>query len=116
MRKIYLLFIFVGLICFSFTTGIQAQISAYTNTKTKSQEDIAGLQVYQSPATRDVLYITSDSQHTKTVRIFNVLGKLMLFKVLIGKELDISTFPPGVYILKVTEDKTHQKTLKLILE
>ncbi|MBQ0734641.1 T9SS type A sorting domain-containing protein [Aquimarina celericrescens] len=116
MRKIYLLITFVGLICFSFTTGIQAQISTSQNSETKAQQDIAGLQVYQSPATRDILYITSDLQRTKTVRIFNVLGKQMLFKVLIGKELDISTFPPGVYILKVTEGKNHQKTLKLILE
>ncbi|WP_109302328.1 T9SS type A sorting domain-containing protein [Aquimarina sp. AU474] len=115
MKKIYLLLTFVGLICLSFTSGMQAQPNTPPRQETKALQKIDGLRVFPNPATGDILYITSDLQLTKTVKIFTVLGKQVLFKVLIGKELNISNLNPGVYVIKITEGNS-QDTLKLIIE
>ncbi len=115
MKKIYLLFIFIGLICFSFSSGIQAQ----SNTSEKQEPkdiQIDGFRMFPNPAPAgSVLYITSDLGLTKTVTIYNVLGKRLRFKVLIGKELDISQLKTGIYIINVKELET-QVTRKLIIK
>ncbi len=115
MKKIYLLLTFVGLVCLSFTSGIQAQSNTPQRQESKALQKIDGLRVFPNPATGDILYITSDLQLTKTVKIFTVLGKQVLFKVLIGKELNISNLNPGVYVIKIAEGN-NQDTLKLIIE
>ncbi|AXT62253.1 T9SS C-terminal target domain-containing protein [Aquimarina sp. AD10] len=115
MKKIYLLIIFVALLCFSFTTGIQAQANQPQNPASKNLDKIPGLRIFPNPATGDVIYITSDKQLTKTVKIYTVLGKQAVFKVLIGKELDISDLNEGVYVIKITEGQ-REATRKLIIE
>ena len=115
MRKIYLLIIFIGLVCFSFTSGIQAQSNPSQKQESKDLK-IEGFRIYPNPAPEgSVLYITSHMELTKTVKIYNVLGKQVLFKVLTGKELDISRLKAGVYIIKVTESDS-ESTQKLIIQ
>ncbi|WP_103864180.1 T9SS type A sorting domain-containing protein [Aquimarina sp. I32.4] len=104
MRKIYLLFMFIGFVCLSFTTGIQAQSDIAERQQAKDAK-IEGLSVFPNPANGDVLYITSTKNLTKTVSIFTVLGEKILFKVLIGRELDISSLPPAVYVIRIQEGK-----------
>ncbi|GAA4273423.1 T9SS type A sorting domain-containing protein [Aquimarina gracilis] len=103
MKKIYLLVIFIGLACFSFTSGIQAQVSTTQKQEKIVQHKIDGLRVFQNPAARNVLYITSAKQLTKTVTIYTVLGKKVMFEVLFGTELDISSLNAGVYVAKIKE-------------
>ncbi len=78
---------------------------------------IEGLSIYPNPVTdgKGRIYITSAKRHTKTVRIYNVLGKQVLVATLIGKELDISRLNKGVYILKITENNISE-TRKLIIK
>ncbi len=115
MKKIYLLFICLGLIGFSFTSGIQAQSNSYEK-QDSGEIKIEGLSIYPNPAPAgSVLYITSDLELTKTVTIFSALGEKVLFKVLIGKELDISRLNRGVYVIKVKEGKI-TATKKLIIQ
>ncbi|WP_167571962.1 T9SS type A sorting domain-containing protein [Aquimarina algiphila] len=112
MKKIYLLFIFIGLICFSFTPGIQAQ-SGSLDRQQSSDTKIKGLRISPNPASGNTLYITSDKNLTKTITIFTTLIRKVEFKVLIGKELDISSLPPGIYIMRIKEeDKT--STVKFV--
>ncbi len=114
MKKIYLLFICISLICFSFSSGIQAQSS--TPEQEPSSIKIEGISIYPNPAPAgSKIYITSDLELTKTVKIYTVLGKQVFFKVLIGKELDISHLNRGVYIIKIME-ANRQATKKLIIE
>lgn len=114
MKKIYLLLIFIGLICFSFTPGIQAQSNTAERQELKSGK-IDGISIFPNPAPAgSVLYITSTKNLTKTVSIFTVLGEKVMFKVLIGKELDISHLNPGVYVIKITEGQS-KCTKKLII-
>ncbi len=103
MKKIYLLFICIGLVCFSFTSGIQAQISTSLEQEKIVQHKIDGLRVFQNPAVRNVLYITSTKELTKTVTIYTVLGKRVMFEVLFGTELNISNLNAGVYVAKIKE-------------
>ena len=99
MKKIYLLLIFINVFVLSFSTGAQAQSSFEIN----DQEEIS---VFPNPVTGDVLNITSKSGKSITCRVFNVLGKTVLFKVITtGEQLDISALPPGVYVLKIKSGK-----------
>ncbi|MEW7289895.1 T9SS type A sorting domain-containing protein [Aquimarina sp. 2304DJ70-9] len=115
MKKIYLLFIFIGLVCLSFSSGIQAQSNTVQKQDSKDIK-IEQLRIFPNPMSEgSVLYITSKLGLTKQVSIYSVLGKRIHFKVLVGKKLDISHLKSGVYIVKVKEgDK--EATKKLIIK
>ncbi len=116
MKKIYLLFIFICMICFSFTSGIQAQVNTIDKQDSKSLTKIDGLRLFPNPAPAgSVLYITSDLGLTKTVTIYTVLGRKVFFKVLIGKKLDLTGLNSGVYVIKIKEGNK-VATKKLILD
>ncbi len=112
MKKIYLLFMFIGVVCFSFAPGIQAQSGSFEKQQ-PGDTKIKGLSISPNPANGNTLYITSDKNLTKTVTIFTVLSQKVMFKVLIGEELDISSLPPAIYIIRIKEkDKT--STVKFV--
>lgn len=69
---------------------------------------------YPNPVSNGKIYITSKTTLEKDIIIFDVLGKKVLQSTITAKELNISTIPPGVYIIKITEgDAT--TTRKLII-
>ncbi|WP_062061605.1 T9SS type A sorting domain-containing protein [Aquimarina longa] len=103
MKKIYLLILFIGIVSFSSTSGVQAQSNSIKKQDTKDIK-IEDLSIFPNPANGDILYITSNKNLTKTVSIFTVLGEKIMFKVLIGKELNISSLPPAVYVLRIKEE------------
>jgi Secretion system C-terminal sorting domain len=81
---------------------------------TKQFDGISGLSIYPNPA-KNILNITSDSFETKTVSIYNVLGKVVLTANVTNAPLNIANLAKGVYVVKVTEaDKT--ATRKLVIE
>ncbi|MFC5048056.1 T9SS type A sorting domain-containing protein [Aquimarina hainanensis] len=104
MKKIYLLLIFTCIMALSFTPGVKAQ-APHAEKDLAAEISIRGLRIYPNPASANEgkLYITSASAKTKTITIFNVLGKKVLFKVLVEKVLDISPLNTGVYIIQVKE-------------
>jgi len=74
--------------------------------------DVLGF--YPNPVSNGKIYITSKTTLEKEILIFDVLGKKVLQTTLTSKELNISTIPPGVYIIKISEgDAT--ATRKLII-
>jgi hypothetical protein len=76
---------------------------------------IAGLKVYPNPVKGGNLYITSDSNETKAVAIYNVLGKQVLTASVNDAPINVSNLSAGVYIVKITEaGKTASK--KLVIE
>ncbi|WP_103069381.1 T9SS type A sorting domain-containing protein [Aquimarina sediminis] len=112
MKKIYLLLILIGFACFSSTLGVQAQSNTAERQQSKNVK-IDGLSIFPNPANGDILNITSTKNLTKTVSVFTVLGEKVMFKVLIGKQLNISSLPPAVYVVRIKEgDNT--ATLKLL--
>ncbi len=81
------------------------------------QQNIEGLSIYPNPVNngKQFINIISKRNLTKEVQIFNVLGKQIFKKVLLGKELNISKLGTGVYILKITEEKISE-TRKLVIK
>jgi len=79
-----------------------------------NQNSIAGLSVYPNPVTNGNLYITSDSNATKAVVIYDVLGKMVVKTTITDQAVNVSNLKGGVYIVKITEDgKT--ATRKLVI-
>lgn len=77
--------------------------------------DIDGLKVFPNPVKDGNLYITSDKNETKTVVIFDVLGKQVVNTTVNSQPLNVSNLNAGVYIVKITEaGKTATK--KLVIE
>ncbi|MFH4966840.1 T9SS type A sorting domain-containing protein [Gaetbulibacter sp. M240] len=71
-----------------------------------SQEKIEGLTIYPNPVNygQNTVYITSRYNASKTVAIFNVLGKQIAAHRLSGKTLDVTNLSKGVYVLKISEN------------
>jgi hypothetical protein len=89
-------------------------LGSYTNLANKSF-DIAGLKVYPNPVKGGNLYITSNSNETKAVAIYNVLGKQVLTANVNDAPINVAHLSAGVYIVKITEaGKTATK--KLVIE
>lgn len=81
--------------------------------KTAQYDAIAGLKVYPNPVTGGTLYIDSNSSASKSVVIYDVIGKQVL-KANTTNSVNVSTLTGGVYVLKITEDgKT--ATRKLVI-
>lgn len=73
-----------------------------------------GLGFYPNPVSNGKIYITSKTGLDKEVVIFDVLGKKVLQTSISSRELNITSIPPGVYIIKISEgDST--ATRKLII-
>jgi hypothetical protein len=79
-----------------------------------TQNSISGLKVYPNPVTNGNLFITSDSNETKSVAVYDVLGKQVLRTVVTNQPINVSSLNSGVYIVKITEEgKT--ATRKLVI-
>ena len=73
-------------------------------TKNITNETIEGLNLYPNPVSNGKLYITTSRNLSKTIEIFDVLGKKLYNTELAGTALDISRLNVGVYIIKITEN------------
>ena len=69
---------------------------------------------YPNPVSNGKIYITSKTSLDKEILIFDVLGKKVLQTTISSRELSITSIPPGVYIIKITEGDT-TATRKLIV-
>jgi len=80
-----------------------------------AQNDIAGLQIYPNPVSNGNLFITSAANDTKSVVIYDVLGKKVIDTTVNGQAINVSALNSGVYVVKVTEaGKT--ATRKLVIK
>ena len=78
------------------------------------RNDISGLSIYPNPVVNGNLYITTASNNTKSVVIYDVLGKVVLKAVVNEQPVNVGNLNGGVYVVKVTEDgKT--ATRKLVI-
>lgn len=98
---------------FLFSLGAAAQENK--GVSASSKETIEGLNIYPNPATSDRIYITSKLAQSKEVEIYDVLGKKILQTTLTGKELNITSLTPGVYVIKIKEGEA-TATRKLIVK
>jgi hypothetical protein len=104
MKKIY----FILLLGFSLATYAQDD-ALITNSKNAK---ISGFKLYPNPAAADIVYVTTEQNAVKQIRIFDVFGELILTDRISSKALDISRLSPGVYMVQVIEnDKSINRKL-----
>lgn len=75
---------------------------------------IAGLKIYPNPVVNGALTITSNSDETKFVTIYNMLGKQVLETMVSNQPINVSNLSRGVYVLKIIEEEKIA-TKKLII-
>lgn len=69
-----------------------------------ANNQIAGLKMFPNPNTGDVLNITTTANATKSVAIFDVLGKQVVNTTTANSTVNVSGLTAGVYIVKITEE------------
>ena len=79
--------------------------------KTQASE---ALGFYPNPVNNGKIYITSKNTLEREILIFDVLGKKVFQTTTATKEINISSIPPGVYLIKIKEAET-TATRKLIV-
>jgi Lamin Tail Domain len=99
-----------------FTTGTPAPRNNATPTNAcalaTKQNTISGLKVYTS---NNNLYVTSDSNDTKSIMVYNILGKNVVNTKVTNQAINVADLSSGIYIVKVTENgKT--STVKVVLQ
>jgi Secretion system C-terminal sorting domain len=74
---------------------------------------IIGLSLFPNPVNGDVLYVASSNDVSKSVTIFDILGKQVINTTVSNNgTIDVSALTAGVYMIKVTEEgKTATKKL-----
>ena len=76
--------------------------------------NIEGLTIFPNPVNNGKVYIYTKNNYTKSIEIFDVLGKKVMSQVLYDRELNIVDLKSGVYILKIKEGKI-SVTRKLVV-
>ncbi|MGB5203536.1 T9SS type A sorting domain-containing protein [Eudoraea sp.] len=103
MKKFYLVFFFLFI---SFSYGQEVQ---------NVGGEIEGFKLYPNPVTTGKVYIQTALNAPKRILIFDVFGTLRLETTILRKELNVSNFVAGVYVLRVYE-KDRVATRKLIIK
>ena len=89
-------------------------ISGNVSVLSTKQNAIAGLEIYPNPVSGSFLNIETATNGTKTVSIFDVLGKQVLSVTTDNATINVGALNAGVYIIKITED-SKTATRKLVV-
>lgn len=76
------------------------------------RDEIVNFSVFPNPVNEGKIWINTQNNAQKQVKIFDILGKQVLSSNLTGRELNVSKLTSGLYILKVEEEgKTASRKL-----
>ncbi len=92
MKQLYLLLFLMG------TCALSAQQEPVADAASQAE-----IRVHPNPAEGDLVYVVSTHAGPKTVRIFDLFGKVVLERRLTGEALPIETLIPGVYMVRVEQ-------------
>lgn len=77
-----------------------------------SSNEITGLQLYPNPVSNGTLFIETTANASKTVAVYDVLGKLVLNTTTSDSTVNVSALHTGIYIVNITEEgKTASRKL-----
>lgn len=115
MKEKYL-YIFLLLIITSFSAQAQTTKNNATE-QAKTENTLEKVQIYPNPVTGGKIFITADNNSTKTIELYDMLGKRIFSTDMNSyqKEINVSSLKAGVYILKLTE-KNNSITRKIIIK
>lgn len=92
----------------------ELRVATTTTQLAVTQNEINGLSMYPNPVVNGNLYITTDTNASKEVAIFDVLGKQVVKTTVTNQAVNVANLKGGIYIVKITEEgKT--ATRKLII-
>ena len=116
MKEKYL-YIFLLLIITSFSAQAQTAKNSGVADQVKTENTLDKVQIYPNPATSGKIYINAETTSTKTIELYDMLGKRIVFTEMNGyqKELNVSNLKAGVYILKLSE-KNNSITRKIVIK
>lgn len=107
MKKIYFILI-MALPLFSFGQEL-------VSVNTEQVQELKGFKMYPNPVYGDEVYVTTETNGSKAIRIYDVFGEVVLTDRISTNTLNVSRLVPGVYVLQVTEDKKTM-TRKLVIK
>ncbi|MEN9336369.1 MAG: hypothetical protein RLZZ500_1356 [Bacteroidota bacterium] len=96
------------------TTIDELRVSITPNLLGVNNNTIAGLAVYPNPVKNGVFYINTDANATKSVRIFDMIGKEVI-NTTSTDAVNVSSLNKGLYLVQITENGT-TAVKKLIIE
>lgn len=114
MKKNYF-FLILLLVTTCFYGQIDDETDTSENNSIQKSKEIKDFKIYPNPVVNGKLFIHTFNNAEKKVQLYNILGKEILNVTLRGKELNVSKFDPGVYILKVYE-KGNTSIRKLVVK
>ncbi|SFN11625.1 Por secretion system C-terminal sorting domain-containing protein [Paenimyroides ummariense] len=116
MKEKYL-YIFLLLIITSFSAQAQTAKNSGVADQVKTENTLDKVQIYPNPVTSGKIYINAENTSTKTIELYDMLGKRIVFTEMNGyqKELNVSNLKAGVYILKLSE-KNNSITRKIVIK
>ena len=68
------------------------------------QNNISSIKIFPNPVSGNTLNITSNANATKTIAIYDVLGKQVINTITDNEIINISDLTAGVYIVTITEE------------
>jgi len=71
--------------------------------------------LYPNPAFDGIVYVKTKKNHSKSITVFDVFGKVVLRDRITSSTLNISRLVPGVYVLQVQENNK-KMTRKLVVK
>lgn len=107
MKKLYFILI-LAIPMFSFGQEL-------VTVNTEQVQELKGFKMYPNPVYGEEVYITTETNGTKQIKIFDVFGDVVLTERISTNTLNISRLVPGVYVLQVTEQKKTM-TRKLVVK
>ncbi|MER3375488.1 MAG: T9SS type A sorting domain-containing protein [Allomuricauda sp.] len=109
MKKIY--FVLIMIMALPLISYGQELVSV----NTEPVQELKGFKMYPNPAYGEEIYITTETNGNKAIKIYDVFGEVVLTDRISTNTLDISRLVPGVYVLQVTEQKKTM-TRKLVVK
>jgi len=93
------------------TPDVFAQGTVLSNSKNR----IEGFNLYPNPSFSGFINISSKTNATMEIAVYDMLGKRVINKILNDKRLDVSYLNTGIYILKVSQNEA-LATKKLVIK
>ena len=105
------------LIITSFSVQAQTAKNSGVADQVKTENTLDKVQIYPNPVTSGKIYINVETNTTKSIELYDMLGKRILFTEMSGyqKELNVTNLKAGVYILKLSE-KNNNITRKIVIK
>jgi len=90
--------------------GLVAKNQAFTLLHADEQF-ISFVNVYPNPMT-DLLFI--DCKEESKVTVFSITGQALFVKDLVSEAIDTSSFPSGLYLIRITDGQGRSTTKKVV--